>query len=206
MKRPLLFLTLVLAGALLAAVPAPAQSRLDPSFTLVNRSASAVRQVFVTPSGDANWGQNRLARGAAIPPGGSFPVRRRADGNCVLDIRVVFADRQVEERRSLNTCTLDVVTVGGSAQLHAKTGDDPSFRLINRGTVTLREIFVTPAGVPHRGENRLTAAGLPAGTATVIEMPRTGQCFYDLRAVFADHRTLEQRHQNLCRTTDVPVP
>ncbi len=199
-------LTLALACALSLAVPALAQQGgRDPSFNLVNRGASAVRELFVTPSGDPNWGRERL-HGAAIAPGGVLPVRRRINGGCRLDIKVVFADKRTEQRRNLDTCTLDAVTVGGPERPETKAADDPSFRLVNRGAVDLREFYVTPSGIPNWGRNRLAGSGLPAGTATVIHMARTSQCDYDLRAVFADHKALEQRHEDLCRITDVPVP
>ncbi len=198
-------LKLALAATLIAAPTALAQGGHDPSFNLVNRGTSAVREVFVTPAGDPDWGQNRL-HGKSVPPGGTFQVNRRIDGNCVIDLKVVFADRSSEERRHLDTCALDAVAVGGPEQRLAKSLDDPSFRLVNRGAEDLRELYVTPSGVPGWGRNRLEGGGLPAGTATVIRMARTTQCYYDLRAVFADHRALEQRHQDLCRITDVPVP
>lgn len=198
-------LPLALAGLLLAATPALAQGGHDPSFNLVNRGASAVRELFVTSSGDPDWGQNKL-RGQSVPPGGTFQVQRRVDGHCLLDLKVVFADRRTEERRRLDTCALDAVAVGGPEQRLDKTHDDPSFRLINRGAVDLRAFYVTPSGVPGWGRNRLEPDGLPAGAATVVRMARTSQCYYDLRAVFADHKALEQRHEDLCRITDVPVP
>ena len=198
---------MLLPGLLLTPAPAPAQGGgHDPSFNLVNRGDSAVREFFVTPSGDPDWGQNKL-RGQSIPPGGTFQVHRRVDGNCVIDLKVVFADRSSEERRRLDTCALDAVAVGGPEQRLEKThDDDPSFRLINRGAVELRALYVTPSGVPGWGRNRLGAGGLPAGTATVVRMARTNQCTYDLRAVFANHKALEQRHEDLCRITNVPVP
>ena len=212
---PLLPLLAVLAAALLFAAllfaaPLRAQDRADASFMLVNRAASAVRELYVTPAGDANWGRNRL-HGAAIPPGGSFALHRRPDGNCVLDLRVVFADGHNEERRGLNTCTLDALTVGGPEQAAAKAADDPSFRLINRGAVALRELYVAPAGGetsggPGWGRNRLEPGGLPADAATVVRIGRSDQCIYDLRVVFADHKALEKRHADLCRITDLPVP
>ena len=198
-------LPLALAATLLAAPPALAQGGHDPSFNLVNRGDSPVRELFVTPSGDPDWGQNKL-RGSSVPPGGTFQVHRRIDGNCVIDLKVVFADRRTEERRHLDTCVLDAVAVGGPEQRLEKTHDDPSFRLINRGAVDLRAFYVTPAGMPSWGRNRLESGGLPAGAATVVRMLRTNQCYYDLRAEFADHKTLEQRHEDLCRITDVPVP
>ena len=205
MSRPVLSAALALAATVSLSVPTLAQSGHDPSFNLVNRGSVPIREVFVTPAGDANWGKNRL-RGKPIAPGGTFEVRRRADGTCVFDILVVFADRSREERRGLNTCTLDAVAVGGPEQTLTKTADDPSFRLINRGASPLTAFYVTPSGTGSWGRNRLQPDGLPGGAATVVRMARTNQCLFDLRAVFADHKALEQRHIDLCRISDVPVP
>lgn len=205
-RSPPLLGGLLLALALLTARAVPAPAAGDPSFSLVNRGAAAVRTLYVTPSGDPNWGEDRLAGRPPIPPGGSFPVRRRADGRCRMDIRVVFADGRSEERRGLDTCTLDAVTVGGPEQAAPKEADDPSFRLINRGATALRALYATPSGGTGWGANRLPPSGLPAGTATVVHLPRGKGCRFDLRAVFEDRKTLEQRRIDLCRITDVPVP
>lgn len=137
-SRPLCAVAL-LSAALAAATarPAAAQSG-DPSFTLVNRGGVPLRELFVTPAGDANWGRNRLDRGP-LAPGAKFAVARRRNGNCIMDIRAVFADGRREERRGLNTCELDAVAVGepGAAGAATKESDDPSFRLVNRGQIPI---------------------------------------------------------------------
>jgi hypothetical protein len=180
----------------------------NASFTLVNRAASAVRELFVTPAGDANWGQNRLA-GRSLPPGGSFLVQRRSDGNCILDIRAVFADGRAEERKGLNTCNVDSVTVGllsGAAAASGKPADDPSVHLVNRGTQAIVEFYVAPGGHADWGANRLETGPLPAATEKLIHIARTGECVFDLRVVFADHTAKERHGTDLCRLTDLPVP
>jgi hypothetical protein len=83
---------------------------------------------------------------------------------------------------------------------------DPSFHLVNRGTKPIIGLYVTPSGVTHWGHNRLESDGVPAGAAATIHLPRTDQCFYDLRVVFVDHTALEKRHADLCHITDLPVP
>ena len=180
----------------------------DASFTLVNRGASAVRELFVTPAGDANWGRNRIA-GHPIPPAGQFLVKRRADGNCILDLRAVFADGRAEERKGLNTCNVDQVAVGlpaGAAGAPGKEATDPSIRLVNRGKQDIIEFYAALAGHANWGINRLDAGPLPAATDKLIRIARTGDCLYDLRVVFADHTAKEKRGTDLCRINDLPVP
>ena len=185
--------------AVLAAAPAGAQE--NPSFNLLNRGGQAIKEVFVTPAGDANWGRNRL-EGRTIAPGASFAVRRRVDGNCVFDIRTVFADGSTENRRNLNTCSVDDVAVGAPGI--RKAADDPSFKLVNRGVAAISEAFASPAGSGDWGRNRLPGPLAPKADR-MIELPK-GACSFDLRVVFEGGRKLERKHADLCRMTDVPVP
>jgi hypothetical protein len=201
------FAAVVALLALACGVPARAE---DASFTLFNRGASPIRELFVTPAGDANWGQNRVG-GRPIAPGGSFMVKRRADGNCILDIRAVFANGQAEERKGLNTCNIDAVAVGlaaGAAAAHGagKSANDPSVRLVNRGTQAIVEFFVAPPGHATWGANRLAAGPLPAATEKLIRIAGTDGCLLDLRVVFADHTAKEKHGTDLCKLTDLPVP
>lgn len=198
-------MALLALAAVAAPLSAQAQSR-DASFTLVNRGQVPVRELYVTPAGDANWGQNRLNRGA-LPPGGRFEVLRRRDGNCILDMRAVFADGHAEDRRGLNTCTLDAVAVGNPASSPlGKQASDPSFRLINRGDTAIAELFATPAGMTNWGQNRLPDGPLPQAAERMVRIPRSGDCLFDLRVVFDGGKALVKRRTNLCRTTELAVP
>jgi hypothetical protein len=95
------FTAIIVAGT--AAAQAP-----NPSFNIVNRGSSPINQAFATPAGMTTWGRDRIAN-HPIPPGQTAPVRLPADGSCLYDIRVVYANGQSDERRNLNTCNLDNV-------------------------------------------------------------------------------------------------
>lgn len=92
----------LLLGLLLAAGGAAAQ---DPSFRLVNRGSVPIVEVRASAAADPAWGENRLPRGAALPPGGSLVVAL-PPGQCVVDVRVVYATGQAQERRQVNTCPI----------------------------------------------------------------------------------------------------
>ncbi len=203
--------TMFASAALLAAsfaLQARAQDSQNPSFNLLNRSSVAIRELYVTPAGDTRWGQNRLDA-HPIPPGGSFAVRRRIDGNCIFDIRAVFADRRTEDRRDVNTCNLEDVAMGqpAGARTGAKAADDPSFRLVNRAAQPVEELFATPAGLGNWGQNRLTSGPIPAQGSRLVAIQKQpgGSCLFDLRVVFADHTARERHRTDLCRLTDLPV-
>ncbi len=208
-----------LLALLCAAGPAPGpaipQAGQNASFNLVNRTAQPIRELFVTPAGNANWGQNRLDGRAgnptAIPANGSFTVRRRADNNCIFDVRVVFADGKSEERKGLNTCSLEEVMIGTAAAAahNAATGkaaDDPSVRLFNRAAVPITEFYAIPAGLGDWGQNRLDKSPVSPDQSRQVALPRDGNCIYDLRVVFADRKAREKKKTNLCRIAELPVP
>lgn len=83
--------------------PAVAQVT-DPSFRLNNRSGQTIAEVYVSSSQVSNWGQDRL--GADVLPSGRTLTIRLPNGQCVNDIKVVFANRQILERMRVNTCNI----------------------------------------------------------------------------------------------------
>ena len=169
-------------------------------------------ELYASPAGMTSWGRDRLGDNT-VPPNENRPVRLPADGNCVYDIKVVFASGLSDERRAVNTCTVDHVFFPASAGpaapaargARATAADDPSFRLTNRSRAALNEVYVSPAGEDSWGEDRLGDGSLAPGRQTVIRLPR-GQCLYDMRSVFANGEATEKRRLNLCTITDLRVP
>ncbi len=206
-----------IAAVLAFAAAGPAAAQQNPSFNLVNRAGSAISEVYATPAGLANWGRDRLGN-ASIPPGQTYPVRLPADGNCVYDIKVVYANGQSDERRAMNTCAVENVAFpsgratagggnagGGSAGGAQQATNDPSFRLVNRGRSDINEVYASAAGVDSWGRDRLGDDTVAAGATKVIRLPN-GQCLYDVRVVFANGEATERRRLNLCTITDLRVP
>lgn len=209
--------TMAVLGVL--AMPALAQAP-NPSFNIVNRGTSAISEVFATPSGQTTWGRDRLGS-QTVDPGQNAPVRLPADGQCVYDVRVVFANGQTDERRRLNTCNIDNIitpqgaTAGGSAggtpggRGSAATGrqatDDPSFRLVNRGRSAVNELYASRSGDDSWGDDRLGDDTVAPGGTRVVRLPN-GTCTYDVRIVYANGEATEKRRLNLCTMTDMRVP
>jgi hypothetical protein len=217
MKRP----TLAILFAILLSISGAAHAQRPPppgqaSFTLVNRTPMVIKELFATPGGLGNWGQNRLdgrnGNPNSLAPGASYAVRRRADTMCIFDLRVVFADGKSEERKGVNVCATEEVAIGNAtapAAVDTATGkpaDDASFRLFNRAAVPVTEVYATPSGLGNWGQNRLGATPLPPDTTHSFALPRDGNCIFDIKVVFADKRAKEQKRVNLCRVAQLPVP
>jgi hypothetical protein len=100
------FLPFLAAGLLLGGA-AQAQSN-DPSFRLTNNSNVAINEIYVSSSSENSWGPDRLGE-RTLGSGNAYVIRLPA-GQCVNDIRVVYANGQASERRQVNTCSLtDIV-------------------------------------------------------------------------------------------------
>ncbi len=190
----------------------------NPSFTLVNKSSQPIRELFVTPAGDSNWGQNRLT--APIAPGANFAARRKVDGNCVFDLRVVYADNSREDRRTVNTCNAEDVAFAGATKTAAAAppvtapagaaspaaasrSEDAGFRLTNHNKQSIAELYASPKGEP-RGGNLLDKGALPPDASIPLK-PASAGCLFDLSVVFAD-KTTKTRSTDLCKVKDITVP
>jgi hypothetical protein len=75
----------------------------EPSFRLLNRGQQPIAELLVRPAGSGDWGASRLERGPLLPQSAQI-VRLPRGGECVHDLRVVFADRRALERKGANLC------------------------------------------------------------------------------------------------------
>lgn len=77
----------------------------DPglSFTFFNRSGETIRELYVSPSHEENWGRDRLGQGR-LADGRRQRVALSGQPGCVVDIRVVFDARRTQERRHVAAC------------------------------------------------------------------------------------------------------
>jgi hypothetical protein len=82
----------------------PVSALADPSFRLGNTSGQTMREVYVSAANDNGWGPDRLGS-QVLQPGQRLVVRLPA-GQCVNDVRIVFANGQAMERRRVDTCAI----------------------------------------------------------------------------------------------------
>ncbi len=84
--------------------PAPQSNNpdRDPSFRIVNRGEREIDEVYARVAGSTSWGRDRLGDGTINP--NTFRVISLPHGQCLWDIRLVFADGPSTEKRRLNLC------------------------------------------------------------------------------------------------------
>jgi hypothetical protein len=188
-------------AALLSAGPARAQA--DPSFNLVNRSGQPIRELYVSPVSNPNWGHDLLGT-EVLPDGRAFPVRIAPSAGCRQDIRVVYADGRPEERRNQDTCRIAQMVFGSAAQAppSAQQGQaNPSFNLVNHGQQAMREVYVSSVREENWGRQRLPRAMNP-GEHLAVRLP-AGDCMNDVRVVWEDGRAEERRGLDTCRIVNL---
>lgn len=86
-----------------AAASDRAAGAAERSVTVVNRAGRTVMQLFVSPSTERDWGADRLGE-SVLPAGRSVVVRLPREAGCEVDLRAVFDDTSVLERRRIDSC------------------------------------------------------------------------------------------------------
>lgn len=191
------------------AASAPNRARTAPpapyGFTIANWSPRAIREVYVSPSSAADWGQERLD-GARVRAGDDLFLAY--GGACQADLRVVFDNGGAEERRGLDVCRHPFIGIRPGWT----TSDDlagtipPGLVLIrNRSgrTVARLHLFADGAG---QGPDRLGPDMLPDGFDLAVLLPSVGQCDFSLHAVFLGEAD-EARYSgiDLCRSHEITI-
>jgi len=108
-------------------------------------------------------------------------------------------------RRSLLALPALLAIAAPGIALAQAQSNDPSFRLNNRGQVTIREVYVSSSNDQNWGPDRLGREVLAPGRSVTIRLPR-GQCLNDIRLVFENGQSQERRRLNTCQFTELNVP
>lgn len=97
----------LLAGCVAAGGGTP-MGRCDAVLRVSNGAGQAIEQLYVSGTGPAGWGRDRLAPNL-LPPGGTFQTPTGVEPQAV---RVVFVDGSAVEMAGLEVCATPVLRVG----------------------------------------------------------------------------------------------
>lgn len=220
-RAALLAAVLALPPVLAAAQPQPAPAPRETSLRVVNRSPQAVVEVNASPGSDRLWGHNRLGS-ETIRPGAAQLVRLPFTGECLHDIRAIFADGRSEQRMGVDLCRgAEFVLTGAGASRPATPtpppppspaapqvtpapvgSPNPSFNLVNQTPLRVARVFASPTVFPDWGPNHLGGSALDPGAVFGVRLP-LGHCLYDLRIEFEGGASREWRNMDTCRVTNL---
>ncbi|WP_270938368.1 hypothetical protein [Falsiroseomonas oryzae] len=85
------------------------------------------------------------------------------------------------------------------------TSRDPSFRLFNRGSQVMREIYVSSSQVDQWGPDRLGQHVLAPNESILVQLPQR-MCVNDIRIVFASGQAMERRRVDTCALAELILP
>lgn len=91
----------------------PGERRAFERLTIENRSQRRIDIVQVSPASERMWGPDLLGQ-VTIAPGASHHVEVPRSDACTYDVRIVYADRQVEDAHRVDLCRIERIASDGS--------------------------------------------------------------------------------------------
>lgn len=182
--------------ALLAGLPAAhGAAQQSTAVYIANRSSQTIENIYMSPVGNDKWGDDRLGDKTLLA-GGRIRIDPGTRRGCAYDVRVVYADKESEERRNQNLCELEELAFSGPI--------NTSIEVVNASPLMMHFLYISPTGAKEWGRDWLGEnTGLAAGTRGKVNPGRDGGCTYDLRVVYENKQEEEKRNQDLCSLTEV---
>ncbi|MBD1875227.1 hypothetical protein H6F75_17230 [Nodosilinea sp. FACHB-131] len=124
---------------------------------IVNQTQKSLVGLYAVPSGQLNFGPNRL-RGEAVGPSGSL-LFQRSPGNCDYDFLSVFSDGESVADYNINVCTID----GGTYTLFSPESEGGKLVVFNGTTSDLQEILIEGASMSRLAPSTEQSPATPEG-------------------------------------------
>ncbi|HBE16831.1 MAG TPA: hypothetical protein DEG17_16485 [Cyanobacteria bacterium UBA11149] len=167
------------------------------SLSIDNYDNSNLVQLYISPAGSNAQGNEKL-QGRVLKPGETADIAiYNKPGECVYDIKAVFADGKENVERQANLCDID----GGSYSLYGD--DDRVFKVSNRTNNNMVEFYWRNSGQDKWGEDLLGSASIGARQTVFIPVD-SNKCLYEFRAVFTNGQILDLQ-QNVCQNNNSVV-
>lgn len=188
----------LLLAAGTARAEAPRRAPVPREVVVINRSANAIHQLYVSPNTADQWGEDRLGDNT-IERGGSFKVRLGRTRECLFDIQVIYSDAGREENRNVDLCTTRQVSFDGTRAMIPPELSSTEHRitLVNRSGRRIVQVFASPSAAEQWGDDRLAPAG-PIDMDASQSVAYRGACVSDLRVIYDNQSAEERRGLDLC--------
>lgn len=173
------------------------QEAQGTDFFIVNNGPRAIEQAFVSPTGDRNWGRDRLGR-RVIAAGDSTLMRGTLPEGCQGDVRVVFEGGGQMERRNQNLCRINKMYFNSPAAPNRRP-QSPDITIRNESDEQIDHVYVTPAGDRDWGSDWLGANDVIVGKGRrQVRIGTVLGCQIDVRATFHNGQHVEYYNENIC--------
>jgi hypothetical protein len=145
------------------------------SLLVVNHTSMSITAVYVSPASSGNWGVNQLS--APIAVNGSYTITGIAAGT--YDLRAVAYDGSQAESYGVSLAAGATTTW----TLVPATPTTGNLKVVNNTTLTINQLYVSPAGSGNWGTDQLSTTIGAYGNFTLTGIPAGS---YDLKAVASD--------------------
>jgi S1-C subfamily serine protease len=182
MRRILAGLSGAVAVIALSATGALAQRTEAANITINNRGSDTIINLFVTPTTDASWGDDRLGS-ETLEAGGRFQFQLRT-GACRHDVRATRDGMAEELRLNVDLCANRTITLNEASNVDAslprREGGLVFFRVRNDADGGVATLTVTRAGQGGAGVDILGASTLESEQVFTGRVRRDQACNYDV--------------------------
>ncbi|MSP04078.1 MAG: serine protease [Acetobacteraceae bacterium] len=192
------FLAVAVLPATIGAQPErPPQDAQGTDFYVVNNGPRAIEEVFVSPTGDRNWGRDRLSRGG-IPAEDTQLLRETVREGCQGDVRVVFEGGGQMERRNQNLCRINKMYFNSPEQ-PGRRRPAPGITIRNDSEMRLEKVYITRAGDRNWGRSWIDSdEPIGAKSRRPLQIGMELGCQIDVRAIFPGEQHVEYYNENIC--------
>lgn len=98
---------------------------IDTNFKLVNNSAEPIFEFYISPLKSTGWGKDILGEDVLMP-GYEQPFTAGNSNGCQFDLKVVYKNKRIEEKRNLNLCQLEIVDFDGRSSTAPNAPANPA--------------------------------------------------------------------------------
>ena len=117
-------------------------SDIDTAIEVVNATSLMIHYLYISPTGSDNWGRDWLGENKGLAAGTRGSVNPGKEAGCNYDLRVIYENKQSEEKRNQNLCAVSEVVFSGNTAAAPGHSADPRPATRSFGT----GFFVTADG------------------------------------------------------------
>ena len=174
-------------------------------FTVVNESDWVIGVVQASPTGDQEWGPERLGPDRVIGSGEQHVVELPEYGDvCVFDVRILARDsagRQDGHTRTYaatNLCEMDRIVFDSRAPSSVLT-------VVNQSDEVIYFVFATLDSESDWGEERLGDDVILMGAEKTVDIGPVDHCVFDIRVVGAVDLEQVYDDHDICQDSRIVV-
>ncbi len=174
----------------------------DRELTVTNRSPQTINELYVSPSSNDHWGEDRLGD-ETLSPGHAARVRLGRTRECEFDVQVVYEDASREETHAVNVCRTRQLAFDGSGASPPAAAPVHDITIANRSQRPIQQVLISPTDAGDWGEDRLGNSSISVGESTAVHY--RGDCLADLRVVFDNRSAEERRGVDICDARRIAI-